>query len=159
MCPAHGREQGSPPPAAMAPRRGQPRPGNLAVAGVASAVRRRRVVGRPRAGAATARRIDPDFAGEQIADPAVSRPAPRPASRGVQRQHELAMQPFPQRCSSGPRSSSAVSASCRPAPGRPRSGLQGGQPMVFQAHGLRMNERIVGQVGEHLAPPQTQRLA
>ena len=38
-------------------------------------------------------------------------------------------------------------------------GLQGGEPQVFQAHGLRLNERVVGQVGEHLPSPQIQRLA
>ena len=63
-------------------------------------------------------------------------------------------------CPAASRSSSAVSASClakRQVSLDP--GLEGGEPQVFQAHGLRLNERVVGQVSEHLAPPQIQRLA
>ena len=38
-------------------------------------------------------------------------------------------------------------------------GLKCGQPQFFQAGGLRPDERVVGQVGQHPAAPQAQRLA
>ena len=72
------------------------------------------------------------------------------------------MQPFPQRMSGGQPLQLGCQGVVQDRPKRQVSldpGLQGGQPQVFQAHGLRLNERVVGQVGEHLAPPQIQRLA
>ena len=37
-------------------------------------------------------------------------------------------------------------------------GLERGHPLVGQPSGLRLDEVVVGQVGEHLTPPQGQRM-
>ena len=101
--------------------------------------------------------IDPELVGEQVADPPVGGQRVGLPAAAVQRQHELAVQPFPQRMVGdqplqfgGERVVPAKrQVSLDPA-------LPGGEPQLFQAGRLGLYERVVGQVREHRAPPQVQ---
>ena len=101
--------------------------------------------------------IDPELGGEQVADPPVGGQRVGLPAAAVQRQHQLTVQPLPQRMVGdqplqfgGDRAVPAQhQVSLDPA-------LPGGEPQLFQAGRLGPYERVVGQVREHRAPPQLQ---
>jgi hypothetical protein len=104
--------------------------------------------------------IDAELTGEQVADPPVGGQRAGLPAAPVQRQHELAVQPFPQRML-GDQLLQLGGQRVVPAQRQVRvdPGLDRGQPQLLQASCLRPDERVVGQVGQHPAPPQAQRLA
>ena len=103
--------------------------------------------------------IDAELAGEQVADPPVGGQRVGLPPAPVQRQHELAVQPLPQGVPGGQLlqlGAERVVLAQRQVSLDP--GLGRGQPQLLQPGGLRPGERVVGQVGQHPAAPQAQRL-
>ena len=148
-------------------RRGRGRDGNARAVAVgrgltAIAPVERRVVGEDRCVQALQRLagVDAEFAGEQFADPLVGGERVGLPAAAVQRQHELAVQPLPQRMPGGQLlqlGDERVVPAERQVGVDP--GLQNGEPQFLQPGGLGPGEGVVGQVGQHRAAPQIQRLA
>ena len=104
--------------------------------------------------------VDAEFAGEQVAGAPVGGERFGLPAAAIQRQHELAVQPFPQRMAGGQPLQLAgerVVPAKRQVSIDPR--LQRGEPELLQPGCLRPGERVAGQVGQHPAAPQPQRLA
>ena len=104
--------------------------------------------------------VDAELAGQQVAGPAVGGQRVGLPAAPVQRQHQLAVQPLPQRMVpdqpvqlGGQR----VMPAQRQVSVDPR--LKRGQPQLLQAGRLGPGERVVGQVGQHRTAPQAQRPA
>ena len=94
--------------------------------------------------------IDAELTGEQVAGPPVGGERLGLPAAAVQRQHELAVQPLPQRMLSGQLfqlGGERVVPAKRQVSVDP--GLQRGEPQLLQAGCLGPGERIVGQVGQH----------
>ena len=104
--------------------------------------------------------VDAELVGEQIADPPVGGERFGLPAAPVQRQHELDVQPLPQRMLAGQLlqlGGDRVGPAQRQVSLDP--GLKRGQPQLLQPGRLGPDGRVVGQVGEHRAAPQIQRLA
>ena len=104
--------------------------------------------------------VDAEFAGEQVAGTPVGGERLGLPAAAIQREHELAVQPLPQRMLGGQLLQFAgerIVAAKRQVSIDPR--LQRSEPQLLQAGCLRAGERVVGQVGQHAAAPQLQRLA
>ena len=104
--------------------------------------------------------VDAELAGEQVAGTPVGGQRLGLPAAAIQRQHELAVQPLPQRMLGGQLLQLAgerVVPAKRQVSIDPR--LQRGEPQLLQAGRLGPGERVVGQVGQHPAAPQPQRLA
>jgi hypothetical protein len=104
--------------------------------------------------------VDAELAGEQIAHAPVGGQCFRLPAAAVQRQHQLAVQPLPQRMPGGQLfqlGGERVVPAQRQVGVDP--GLQRGQPQLLQPGRLGPGERIAVQVGQYRAAPQTQRLA
>ena len=103
--------------------------------------------------------VDAELTREQVADPPVGGQRVALPAAPVQRQHQLAVQPLPQRMLCG---QLVQLGGQRVVPAqrqvRVDPGLDRGQPQLLQPGRLRPGERVIGQVGQHLAPPQAQRL-
>ena len=104
--------------------------------------------------------VDAELAGEQVADPPVGGQRVGLPAAPVQRQHQLAVQPLPHRMLGG-QLLQLGGQRVVPAQRQVRvdPGLDRGQPQLLQPGRLRPGERVVGQVGQHPAPPQAQRHA
>ena len=89
--------------------------------------------------------VDAELAGEQFADPPVGGERVGLPAAPVQRQHELAVQPLPQRV---PGHQLLQLGDERVVPAERQvgvdAGLQRGQPQFLQAGGLRPGEGVVG---------------
>ena len=104
--------------------------------------------------------VDAKLVGEQVAGTPVGGERLGLPAAAIQRQHELAVQPFPQRMLSGQLfqlGGERVVPAKRQVSVDPR--LQRGEPELLQPGCLGPGERVVGQVGQHPAAPQIQRLA
>ena len=104
--------------------------------------------------------VDTELTGEQVTRPPVGGERFGLPAAPVQRQHELAVQPLPQRILVGQLlqlGGERVVPAKRQIRIDPR--LQRGEPQFLQAGCLRPDERVVGQVGQHATAPQPQRLA
>jgi hypothetical protein len=92
--------------------------------------------------------VDAELVGQQVADMTVGGERLRLPAAAVERQHELAVQPFPQRVLGG---QLVEFGGQRVVPAERQVGVDPGfhrgQPQFLQAHGLRLDERVVGQVG------------
>jgi hypothetical protein len=98
--------------------------------------------------------VDAELAGEQVADAPVGGERLGLPAAAVQRQHELAVQPLPQRMLAGQLFQLAGE---RVVPAQRQVGvdprLQRGQPQLLQPGRLGPGERVVGQIGQHRATP------
>ena len=104
--------------------------------------------------------VDAELTGEQVAGPPVGGQRLGLPAAAIQRQHELAVQPFPQRILGGQLLQLAgerVMPAKRQVRLDPR--LEGGEPQFLQAGRLRPGEGVVSQVGQHATAPQLQRPA
>ena len=104
--------------------------------------------------------IDAELTGEQVAGALVGGERLCLPAAAVQRQHELAVQPLPQRMVGGQLlqfGSEGIVAAQGQVGVDP--GLEGGQPQFLQAGRFGAGERVVGQVSEYRAAPPGQRLA
>ena len=99
-------------------------------------------------------RVDAELTGQQVADPSVGGQRVGLQAGPVQRQHELAVQPLPQRMLRG-QLLQLGGQRVVPAQRQVRvdPGLGRGQPQLLQPGRLRPGERVVGQVGQHSAAP------
>ena len=103
--------------------------------------------------------VDAELAGQQVADPPVGGQRVGLPPAPVQRQHQLAVQPLPHRMPGG-QLLQLGGQRVMPAQRQVRvdPGLGRGQPQLLQPGRFRPGERVVGQVGQHPAAPQAQRL-